>query len=161
METTVVPDPFRNDEELMRLRQRVIGTMRQRRAADPEELAQEALVRLYVNVHNGLEIRCVDAYLRQVGLNVLHEHRRHQFRHVPLSDNHAAPQPDTNREARGRWLTDRKAKRLSIQEASLLAAYYAADAGKQIAARRQLTAKLGITANALRLKVAKLRRKLR
>lgn len=134
-------------------------------ADDPENLADEVFCRLLKSI--APEIANLQAFAYGIAQNVLHEHRRERERERNLS---SESNPDASRslhEALTQNLSETLAqdldeclKCLSNQERSLIQAFYAAERGKKARQRKKLADELGISQNALRIRVSRIRKKL-
>jgi DNA-directed RNA polymerase specialized sigma24 family protein len=149
------------NDRWVRLRQMLVTSLRRQGAFDPEELAHESIARVLSNLHNGTPVQNLEAYMLQTASNVFREHRRVALRERPLIDDVPAEAPCPDLESISLALAAHKRRLLSGAEAELLEAYYPPLITDQIARRNLLAVELGVSANALRLKVSKIRRKLR
>ncbi len=147
-------------QDWMCLREAVMHFLRRRGATDPEELAQEAVFRVLVNVLRGSEIQSMESYTYGVAGRVFQEHRRHLKRHEPLDEDIAIHLESESFEQQFASLMLCKLRALSEDEIKLLEAYYPDANGNVIVARQRLALRLGLSPNALRLRVSRLRRKL-
>ena len=144
-------------EQAVALREHVMRSLRRWRAKDPEDLAQEVLMRILSKLKNGLLIMKPLAFAHKVAVHVLQEDRRSRRREVPLRFEVLRPEAADCDEELLRCLEVCGVRCLSRAERALLRRYDEADATR----RQALAAKQGLTRNALRIKVYHLRAKLR
>src|SRR5690242_1812139 len=102
--------------EWLRLHHELMSYLRKRGASEPEELAQETVVRVLVNAHLGVEIRSLEAYTFRTAKNVFREHRRRGLRERPLPEDLPFEAPDDGFEVLSRQFSSRKGQVLSDEE---------------------------------------------
>src|SRR5882724_2604663 len=71
-------------EQAVALREHVMRSLRRWRAKDPEDLAQEVLMRILSKLQHGLLIMNPLAFAHTIAVHVLQEDRRFRRREVPL-----------------------------------------------------------------------------
>jgi RNA polymerase sigma factor (sigma-70 family) len=137
----------------------VVNYLRHLGSRGAEDLAQDTLLRVWRNVTNGEPIRDLVGYSLGVARRVYFESRR-EPRLAVLAQ-------DSSSQANSDWpqLLDQCLhqcmKGLSRIDRHILKAYYAGQGKERIKRRRELAAELGITQQALRLRVLRLRKNLR
>jgi DNA-directed RNA polymerase specialized sigma24 family protein len=172
---TLDPDPEAAGERYERMRARLARMFEWRGCADPAELVDLTFDRVARRLEEGAEITARDpyAYLHGVALHVLQEHRRLAGRLVtgleeasgvgamlasPIAA--TAGDDDDERERRLACL-DRCLGDLPAAERRLLEEYHVGETDRRIRRRQALAAELGVTLNALRIQVHRLRQRLR
>jgi len=147
------------------LRRRLLRFFRLHAPAEADMLADAALDRLARRLDEGVEVEHVASYVLGIARRIaLEAQARAARRHRAETDPAAAPAADDEASAQQRLQLERRAAALSAcLEAAGEAArrmildYYGADGGERIRRRRRLAARLGISANALRNRAARLR----
>jgi|SRR6516225_4449557 hypothetical protein len=81
-------------EEAVRIRAQLLRSLGACRAQEPEEIAQETLLRMLVKLRAGLHLRCPMAYSHKIAGLVLREDRRGRRRETPLGFDLIAPASD-------------------------------------------------------------------
>lgn len=146
------------------LRRRLIRLFRSRSCSDPEGLADEALIRAAKRFHQGLELESGDptAFVCGIANNLAKEHIRKEVAWKQKAESHPGPTleepPDLaeeEEERRRRACLCRCLKGLTDEQRRLVLAYYTG--ADRIAARHRLAQKLGLTANALRIRAHRVR----
>lgn len=146
-----------SDEDAVQIQSQVMRFLRQQRASEPDELAQETLFRILNKMGAGLVIRNPIAYAKQVAQHVLQEDRRSRDRHTPLDFDILAPgQPASDGELL-KCLESCQRRSLSRGERKLLRTFEEADAKT----RERMAKKMNISRNALGSRVYQIRSKLR
>jgi len=140
-------------EQAVALREHLMRSLRRWRANDPEDLAQEVLLRILSKLQNGLLIMNPFAFAHRVAVHVLQEDRRSRRREFPLRFDLSCLRSENKYadEELLRCLDVCLRKCLSRAERVLLQRYDEADA----TGRQALAAKQGLTQNALRIKCTK------
>ena len=136
-------------------RVRLMSRMRGLTEADGEEIADETINRAVRKVAEVAASYVGDPayYCYGVARNVIHE----RIRPVPPVPPPTPPPDDPNHKERLDACLRRCLDRLPPEDARLVLAYYADDGRTKIERRRQLAAELGITENALRIRMTRLR----
>jgi len=153
-----------SDDFYQRLRRDLIQFLRRERAVDPEGLADETVARIIKIAEGGTTIDNLEAYVRGVARHVLDEDARKRGRLRTLNDSVA--DADTGQAAveiagiRVACLKWCKKKLFSPDEIRMLDAYYRGRGWRRIARRRKMAAELGISPNALRIRMFRMRREL-
>jgi DNA-directed RNA polymerase specialized sigma24 family protein len=150
-------DDSLTDQEALTIRDHVIRFVRRLRAQEPDEIAQETIFRIFHKIKTGLVIEQPLAYARSVAYHVLQEYRRNQKREKVLDFDLAAPAPDLTDEQMLRCMQVCQRRSLSGGERKLLQAFEEADSE----GRQRLAEKMGISRNALGLRIHYVRTKLR
>ena len=123
---------------------------------DAEEIVDETIDRVVRKVPQIADSYKGDPapYCYGVARNVIHEWERRRRPPVPPPP----PSPDVVKEKEWRDACLRRClKKLSPKDQDLLLDYYALDGREKIERRRQLAAELGISENALRIRLSRLR----
>jgi DNA-directed RNA polymerase specialized sigma24 family protein len=125
-----------------------------------EELADRTLDNVARRLQEGVEIYASEAsrYCYGVAQNVLRDHQK-SMKFEPLTREPMAPPRPVEREQQLQCL-ERCLAQLAPESRYLIQAYYQGEKGIKINRRQQLTRQLGLSANALRLRVYQIRRKL-
>jgi len=144
-------------EEAVRIRVQLMRFLRRCRAQEPEEIAQETLLRILINLRAGLRLHSPVAYAQKTAERVLQEDRRIRRRETPLEFDIIAPAPDEHEEALLQCIEFCQRQCFSRSERRLLKRFDEADAKD----RQRLAQREGLTRNALGIKVYQLRSKLR
>jgi DNA-directed RNA polymerase specialized sigma24 family protein len=149
--------PTLSDDEYRTLRRVLIHFFSWRDAKDPQDLADETILRVLTNVAEGQKIEDTKAYTLGVAGNVLQEWRRKQAQIAQL----AVILPDAGgaKEVLSRCLEVCK-KRLTREERVLIESYFQGEKGVKIENRRRLAQKRKITPGALSQQVLRIRNKL-
>jgi DNA-directed RNA polymerase specialized sigma24 family protein len=146
-----------DDKQYRSLRESLVHFFKVRASVAPEDNASETILRVLQSAARGVPIGDLRAYAHGIAKHLLQESRRQANRTLPpvLSQTSL---PDQLSE---RCLSDCKRLRLSKDQRWLIRQYYAAGSGpKKIAQHRSLAASLCISAEALRLRVHRVRAKL-
>lgn len=145
-----------SDADAVRIRSHLIRFLRGCRVSEPDEIAQEAFVRMLNNIQAGLVIQNVYAYAQQIARNVLQEDRRKRRRETSLELEIVAPEPSASDEQVLDCL--KKCQRvLSKADRKLLKRFEEADA----LGRGRIAEEMRISRNALGLRVHQIRSHLR
>lgn len=145
------------DQEALRIHDHVIRFVRRLQAKEPDEIAQETLFRIFHKIKTGMVIEQPLAYARRVAQHVLQEYRRNQKRQRVLDFDIAAPPRGVSDEQILRCMQVCQRRSLSSAERKLLQAFEETDSE----GRQRLAEKMGISRNALGLRIHQLRTKLR
>lgn len=153
---------YPSDAELIDLLKFQARFFRRHGAGDPEDLASETLLRVLENFFKRLPIRNLGAFAQTIAAHVLSEDRRRRRRESTLQKSEVDWTSATKDEdeRRVRCLEECKRKRLTPRERFLLEEYYAGEGAERIARRARLAKQAGLTPNALRLRVFKIRERL-
>jgi DNA-directed RNA polymerase specialized sigma24 family protein len=150
-------------EKYIEMRRRLVSYFDRKRCLAPDELADETLNRVARRLEE--EAAIADAppsrYCYSVAKFVFLESLR-RAEHLPIPDSLTSPQPDAASEAKERLLNclDRCLKRLAPEERTLILDYYRGDERPKIEQRRALSARLGVSANALSIRACRIRHRL-
>jgi DNA-directed RNA polymerase specialized sigma24 family protein len=154
------PDRDQAGVRYQELRRRLIVVFEHRRCPHPEELADETLDRAARRIHElGNEFDGSDParFVFGVAWNIAHESfRRHSP--VPLPENWER-QPKTSPPAQGEpehACLDHCLEQLTPPERDLLLGYHEGKRGAKIQRRSELAGELGLSPNALRLRIYRL-----
>jgi RNA polymerase sigma factor (sigma-70 family) len=126
----------------------------------PEDLADETINRVAKNLEAGEEIRNLAAYCvgtaRHVFLESLRSRRKEELvEDIPQTSVLRAEESERRMECLEHCL-----QKLSPQEADLIMQYYQNDKQSRIASRKEISARLGIPLNALRIRTHRIRARL-
>ncbi len=145
--------------EYQNLRRALIRFFARKGGDDAPNLADEVFCRLIQNLAGRSNVKNVQAFAFGIAHNVLEEHRRRRERERSvLSDAGAGTDPFYN-EALSEDL-DECLQSLSPKDRSLIQAFYAIEGGNKAAHRKKLAAEMGLSQNALQIRVSRIRRKL-
>ncbi len=143
------------------IRRRLVVIMECRRCAEPEEVADEAINRFIRRLPELIKTYSGDPfpYILVIARNVQHEREKKQ--HLPLPENldevPAEPFETDEVDERLHNCLDQCLSKLEPKSRDLLMDYYLNDKQDKIDFRKKLARQLGIAANALRLRVHRLR----
>jgi len=142
------------------LRRKLVKFFEWRGRTLPEDLADETINRVARNLEAGEEIRNLAAYCvgtaRHVFLESLRSRREEALvREITQSSVIGAEESERRMECLERCL-----QRLSPQDAELIMQYYQNDKANRIASRKDISARLGIPLNALRIRAHRIRARL-
>jgi DNA-directed RNA polymerase specialized sigma24 family protein len=158
------PDRHSASEEYERLRARLVRFFDWQGALDSEQLADISLDRLAMKLHRGEQILDLRNYLHGIARMVLREWRSQRQRQETLLDrasrgfSEAAPEPDS--EELYQALEQTMAELPLAQRTLMLRYYSAASHAEQVTLRLSMAAEIGISANALRNRMLRLRMEL-
>lgn len=146
------------DGRLEQIRQKVIRIFICRGSSDPEDLAQETMLRVYQKVEDKVDSFVGDPLLWICGVarNVHRESDKKKAASPPFPE----PDPPELKEALNECL-ERCLDKLSSQEGTLILEYYRGQGRSKIRHHKVLAALLGISLNALRVRVSRTLYKLR
>ena len=135
------------------IRQKLIRLFKVRGATDPEDLADETIDRVAQEIEDGLEITAIppEIYFYGVARNILQEHWRS---HYPNESADASQTAEVIDNKRMHELVEAALLNLSDKDRELIVTYY------EQSDRKNLAERLGITPNALRIRIARIRKKL-
>jgi DNA-directed RNA polymerase specialized sigma24 family protein len=146
------------DDRLEQIRNKIIRIFICRGCSDPEDLAQETMLRVYQMVEERVDSFVGDPLLWICGVarNVHRESGKKKATEAPF------PQPDPvdQKEAMNECL-ERCLGKLSSQEGTLILEYYRGQGRSKIRRHKVLAVLLGISQNALRVRVSRILHKLR
>lgn len=155
-------DPTRAADRYEALRQTLQQYFTWRNALDPEACADETLDRVARRLHEGAEVDRLRPFIYGVARLVLHEeHRRIAARPLPFHEvaqvaaSHSANAPDITADCLERCL-----EALGAVERDLVLRYYQSDARARIDGRQAIAGELGVTVDALRSRVQRIRNRL-
>lgn len=141
------------------LRNALIRFFARKGGEDAANLADEVFCRLLQNLASRSDVKNIQAFAFGIAHNVLEEQRRHRGRErTVVADPQNGSDPFYN-ETLSKDL-DECLNTLSPKERSLIQAFYAAESGKKAAHRKRLAEEMGLTPNALHIRVSRIRRKL-
>jgi len=155
------PDRRAASEEYERLRARLVRFFEWQGATEPDLLADTSLDRLAMKLHRGEQILDLRNYLHGIARMVLRESRNQRQRDEMLLEkaarglSEAAPAPEEEElyEALEQCLAELPAD----QRALMLRYYSAVSHGEQVALRLRMAEESGISPNALRNRMLRLR----
>lgn len=155
------PDLQAASEEYERLRARLVRFFEWQGAFESEQLADTSLDRLAMKLHRGEQILDLRNYLHGIARMVLREWRNQRQRKEMLLSHgargltEAAPEPDAEELYQALELC--LAELPPAQRDLMLRYYSAATHAEQVALRLGMAAEIGISANALRNRMLRLR----
>ncbi len=159
--TALDPDRKRAAERYELVRRRLIRFFEGRRCHPAEELADQTIDRVARKVVEGTEIRAADpfAYFCAVAWRVLKEGAARRSRERAAVEHSLAklprgPSPETAGRLR---CLDRCLQCLSPESRRLVLEFYRGERGARILRRKRLAVQLGVTVNALRIRIHRLR----
>ena len=159
--TALHPDRRSASEEYERLRGRLVRFFEWQDALDPEQLADTSLDRLAMKLYRGEQILDLRNYLHGIARMVLREWRNQRQRRQMVVDrvargmSEAAPEPEN--EELLQVLEQLLAELPAAQRILLLRYYSAPNHERQVALRLEMAAEIGISPNALRNRMLRLR----
>jgi DNA-directed RNA polymerase specialized sigma24 family protein len=145
------------------MRRRLVGYFARKRVRAPDELADETMSRVSRRLEEEPSVgdtpppRYCFIVAKFVFLEYLRQHDAAP--HVALDPAATHRGEDAERERLLECL-DRCLAQLRTEERSLILDYYSGDMGQKIGARRELAARLGVSANALAIRACRIRDKL-
>lgn len=149
------------EQDYAKLRASLIRWFRADGLPDPENLADETVQRLLVHLENGEEIRSIDAYARRIADHVGKEERRNLKRARSLVSIEVQSQPATRDSEAAVQCLARCMEQLNAEERKLLLDYYSMDGRRKIERHKGMAKKLGVSADALSMRILRLRQRLR
>jgi DNA-directed RNA polymerase specialized sigma24 family protein len=154
------PDPERAGAAYEALQRMLIKFFDWRGARLPEECADETLDRLAVKLAEGGRVEDVHSFALGIArLVLLEQWRRPEARVFPADDAHlarlAAPEPSDDEPRRACF--ERCLEELPRDSRDLVLQYYVAEGRTKIDNRRQLAEALGVSDNALRSRMQRVR----
>jgi DNA-directed RNA polymerase specialized sigma24 family protein len=147
-----------SDEQYPKLRRALVKFFSWSQAEDPDDLADETVLRVIQKIRTGEAIQDLTAYAHGVAHKVLQESRRNQ-RKRSLVDISIARSGASGIELLHRCLGICK-KRLPRRDYALVDTYYQGEKATKIANRRKLALKNKTTVGGLRLRVSRICKKL-
>ena len=159
MKTATRKPPFKTDDEYRQLRYTLVRYLAWNGAQDPEDLADETILRVLKNLESGEEIRDLPAFARTTAQHVLSENLRRQARRFTSGAALSDPSESFAAERFSRCLEACK-KRLARADKELIETYYSGDKGEMIANRKKLAKRFGLSAGALNSRAFRIRQKL-
>jgi RNA polymerase sigma factor (sigma-70 family) len=167
------PDPEQAADLYEGIRRRLISFFEYRGGASPEDLADETINRVARRLSEGTDIHASNPadYFFGVARRVISEHwdspqagsaRLDDVPPTQLAQPPPTPEAIAERDQRERGLDclDRCLHALAAGERDLIIAYYQGETSVKIQNRKRLAARLGIAANALRIRALRIREKL-
>jgi RNA polymerase sigma factor (sigma-70 family) len=156
------PDRERAAEKYVEIRQSLIQIFTWRRCSDAESLADETLDRVISRVSKikGTYEGNPSRYIHAVAKNVLAENMRAPVRTVELADSVPESQRTTDSENERMYCLERCLSNLSPSSRDLIQNYYSEERTKKQSYRRDLSKSLGITHEALRVRLYRIRKTL-
>ena len=159
------PDSHRAGEEYIRLRERLVRYFEWQKGRFPEDYADVTLTRVARKIKEGEQMTSsVSAYAKGVARRVFYEMRRVENKEVYLDDELEIPTPEPDEELFEPRLTDcfeKCLRELPPDDRETLLRYYEDEKGNHIKGRAQLAEEKGISPNALRIEVHRLRAKVK
>ena len=167
-------DAQRAGEKYEKIREKLQKFFAYRGAASPKDQADETINRVTRRISEGIETPIDDPYIFFLGVaqNVLKEHWRNPERvYTPLEDLSAAQLPlldpgDIERELNNEerltaslQCLERCLQQLPPESRELITQYYQGEKRLKIDSREELAARFGLSANALRIRVCRIREK--
>jgi DNA-directed RNA polymerase specialized sigma24 family protein len=148
------PDPPTAAGKYLKLREKLTVRFEQNGCRDAEELAAQAVERGRQKWAKGAEIhKGIGGYIWGIATNIIHEDRRSRSRLTPLDANPRIEPIGRSIDPQLKILLEQCMKNLD-PEAALLMREFHGD-------RKQLAARLGISANALRIRYFRIMQKIR
>ena len=166
------PDPERAGEEYLRFQQKLTRFFEYRGCEISAELADETLNRVGTRLSLGVRVRELNGYLYGIARHVLSEYHHQERLFLRLEDLKPAEQPTVSPEfpARLESSPDEIERTLECLEQclaemprgirELLHEYYGHECRVRVEKRRALARKLGISPNALKLRIWRVRESL-
>ena len=156
-----LPSALINDGQYRQLRSALIQMFVHNGCHTATEAADETVFRVLQKIESGVDVRDVYAYAHGVARNVLQEYWREQatVADQPVPDRSSPSIPDEDDPVLERCL-ERCKRRLSHKNRVLIEAYYQGEKAEKKENRRKLAVKLGISMDALRLRVHRIKREL-
>jgi DNA-directed RNA polymerase specialized sigma24 family protein len=145
------------------LHERITGLLRWWGAAHPEELADETLDRVARKLDEGVTIAtgALGAYVRGVARLIYYEAGRRESDAVSLeSTSELVAAPDDQQRERSLTCLDRCLETLTAEDRSLVLRYYSEHGARKIDSRRQMADASGVSVNALRIRMHRIRERL-
>jgi len=157
-------DAERAGAEYERLRRTLVKFFEWRGVDLPDVCADEALDRLARRLEEDATIRDPRGYAHGVARHLLLEQRRRplftSIEAIVPHTTHAAADPADEEDERMRACLDRCLEQMAPDQRSVILGYYEGERHVKIARRRQLAEALGLSENALRSRVQRLRNRL-
>jgi DNA-directed RNA polymerase specialized sigma24 family protein len=150
--------PAMSEEQYSTLRRALVKFFTWNRAEDPDDLADETVLRVIQKVGAGEAIEDLTAYAHGVAHRVLQESRRNQRKRSSVDIN-IAPSAGSRIELLHRCLGICK-KCLPRRDYALVDAYFQGEKAAKIANRRKLALKKKTSVGGLRLRVSRICKKL-
>jgi DNA-directed RNA polymerase specialized sigma24 family protein len=145
-------------ERYEQLRRRLLVYFGAQRHAGAEEAADETLDRAARRLAEGVEVTSVESFVLGIARNVVREGWKRP--RVVEVDWRRMASPEAGAEEPALDCLDRCLERLAPASRSWVERFYAGEGGVKIRARAALAAELGIDANALRVRMHRVRGKL-
>jgi RNA polymerase sigma factor (sigma-70 family) len=168
------PDRETAAQAYINLRRALFTYFAVRGAASPDEMADETINRGARRLSEGAQVTAENpsSYFYGIANHVLRESQASSTVMIPLSDNDPAPATETTPydqiinareriESEGRYeCLERCLNQLDSEERELIISYYRFGGAEKIENRKKLAARLGLSSNTLRQKVARSRSRL-
>jgi len=148
--------------EYERLRRALVRFFDWRGAWSPEDCADEALDRLARRLEEDVDIESVRSYAHGIARLVLLERQRAPMTSQLDEVHHIAaiPQGQADDDDRLRVCFDKCLEAMTLEDRAIVMKYYEGERHEKIVNRRRLADALGLTDNALRIRMRRLRDKL-
>jgi RNA polymerase sigma factor (sigma-70 family) len=155
-------DAERAAHEYERLRRALVKFFDWRGALSPEECADEALDRLIRRLEENTVVESVRAYAHGIARLVLLERQRAPMTSPleEIADFAQTPAAQADEDQGLRACFDTCLEKMPTEERSVVTAYYEGERRAKILNRRRLATSLGVSDNALRIRVRRVRDKL-
>lgn len=156
------PDPDHAAQEYERLHRALVRFFDWRGASEAEDCADATIDRLCRKLDTGTVVDDLRAYARGIARMVLHERQRVPLP-LPIEETTAAAaetEPIDEAMDRRQRCFDRCLEALAADNRALVLDYYQGERGVKIANRRRLAAAAGLSDNALRSRVQRVRAQL-
>lgn len=166
------PDRARAALKYEQIRRRLMRTFEWNDCLLPADLADETINRVARKLADGEEVRNLEAYFSAIARHVLQEYWRELKKEpVSLEELSLSQVPDGSRklgsplarqgsDSNGAECMERCMKKLPSEERQLIMAYERGEKGTRIRNRERLASRFKMSANALRLRVFRIKQKL-
>lgn len=151
------PDRDRAGEMYVAIRLKLLKFFIWKNCSDAESHADDALDRIARKLHEGTEIKNVNAYAYQVARYIALEQYRQPL--VTEGEVHSEPNLPDPPPARMECL-EKCLGFLSVADRELILTYYEGEGGERIEQRRELAGRLNISMTALKIRACRIRTKL-
>ena len=153
------PDPQKAGEKYESIRRGLTTLFDNWHCAEPDHLADETINRVLIKVRNIAETYSGDPALYFYGTakNVRHEHLRRPRPEPLVQDIRIAASQDNDDKERLHACLDKCLDSLSGVDKELILEYYRAEKKVKIANRRELGERVGVSSNALRVRIFRMR----
>jgi RNA polymerase sigma factor (sigma-70 family) len=156
------PDPQKAGEKYESIRRGLTTLFDNWHCAEPDHLADETINRVLIKVRNIAATYSGDPALYFYGTakNVRHEHLRRPRPEPLMPDIRIAANQDNEEKERLHACLDKCLDSLSGADKELILEYYRAEKKVKIVNRRELGERVGVSSNALRVRIFRLREQL-